>query len=163
MFYVSSQKVVRLVEKEKSLNDFEPFRRTYNNMTELAHAQLEDELLDGAVDYAHELKIIKHSKLEMVVEWSKREKIVNYRFHSENATHVIAVVIQYNKKTETYLVIDKHSKIKDASKPKPVIIPCYHDTIEEEDGEEDETLDYSIDPTHEEGPLSKAKEYLKEF
>ena len=76
--------------------------------------------------------------LQIVVEWAKTNKLISYRFHAENMTHVIKVLIQYTKETNKFHVISEHAKEKDPSAPEVIDIPCTMDKIHEEDGEQEE-------------------------
>ena len=78
-------------------------------------------------------------------------------------THSVKVVIQYTTETNTYHVADEFSKPKDPTKPIDVHIPCSKDRIEEDDGEREETLDYSPDNTKTDTFIDKANGYLEEF
>jgi hypothetical protein len=80
--------------------------------------------------------------LDIVVEWAKCKKLVNYRFHAENITHVIKILIQYTKSTNKYHVVSEEAKEKDASAPQHVDIPCTSDRIEDDDGEQEEEISY---------------------
>lgn len=67
--------------------------------------------------------------LKLVVEWAKKAKLTTYRFHAENETHTIKVVLQYVTEKETFNVMSEVAKKKKAPKPKPVDIPVSSDTV----------------------------------
>lgn len=45
-----------------------------------------------------------------MVEWAKEVKLINYRFHAENKTHSIVLVIQYLTETEEYKIVTENVK-----------------------------------------------------
>ena len=74
------------------------------------------------------------------------------------------VVLQYVTETEEFKVITEKIKEKRPSSPKPVDVPYSSDTVVEEDGEEEEVMEFSEEDKDKDVPfLAKAEEYLIAF
>ena len=52
-----------MVEDSEEVDNFKPYRKTYDNLTELKNAQEHDEKLNGAVNFALELNIMQGATL----------------------------------------------------------------------------------------------------
>ena len=105
--------MVYLVKEEKGVTkDCKAYRTKYDNLTELTEASKNCEQLSGATIYAQQEDIMKNCQIEKVVEWAKNCKLVNYRFHGENATHIITVVLQFVISTNQYHLVSKDAKKK---------------------------------------------------
>ena len=136
VLYKYKGKIITLVEEVSETSDCKSYRKKYENFTALTNAARGNEQLGSAVIFAKELNIFKGCDLEKVVEWAKNCKLVNYRFHGENSTHAITVVVQFIIETNQYHLVSEKAHEKSAESPVPVDIPTTNDKIEENEGEE---------------------------
>ena len=135
-----------MVKEEKgATKDCKAYRTKHDNFTELSQTARMNEQLSGATIYAQQEDIMKNCQIEKVVEWAKNCQLVNYRFHGENSTHIITVVLQYVISTNQYHLVSKDAKKKKPEAPTTCEIPTSVDKIEENEGEEEEILECGAD------------------
>ena len=120
-----------------------------------------NEQLSGATIYAQQEDILKNCQIEKVVEWAKNCQLVNYRFHGENSTHIITVVLQYVISTNQYHLVSKDAKKKKPEAPTTCEIPTAVDIIEEKEGEEEEILECGADNEKTNKIVKKVTKHLK--
>ena len=140
ILYKHEGKIIILKEEVKEISDCKSYRNKYENFTALTNAARGNGQLGSAVIFAKELDIFQGCDIEKVVEWAKNCKLVDYRFHGENSTHTITVVLQFITNTNQYHLVSEKAHEKRPESPVPVDIPTSNDKIEEDEGQEAEII-----------------------
>lgn len=84
-----------IVSEIQTISTFKPYKKNYNNLTEIHNAAKIDTALNYALNFVISQPILKGTDIMFAVEWANDPKLTVYRFYAENTTHTFELVIDY--------------------------------------------------------------------